>query len=134
MPNALIKKHMTVYGEAFRYGVTGLVCFGVDFLSLIVGTEIFHIYYLFSTAIAFVVGFIVNYVLSVKWVFLQRKLSNKNQERSVFLVIALVGLGLTEFCMWFFTDIVGVYYIYSKLLTTGTVFIWNFGAKKKILF
>jgi len=99
-----------------------------------VGTEIFHIYYLVSTAIAFVVGFIVNYVLSVKWVFLQRKLSNKNQERSVFLMIALVGLGLTEFCMWFFTDIVGVYYIYSKLLTTGTVFIWNFGAKKKILF
>jgi hypothetical protein len=36
--------------------------------------------------------------------------------------------------MWALTDLLFLYYIYSKLITTAVVYFWNFFARKFILF
>ena len=53
---------------------------------------------------------------------------------AVFALIGLIGLGLTELLMWLFAGRAGLHYLPSKLLTTALVFIWNFAAKKLLLF
>jgi len=46
----------------------------------------------------------------------------------------LIGLVLTEVILWFGTDYLGMDYRLSKLIAVGSVFVWNFGARKLLLF
>ena len=106
----------------------------MDFGSLYILTDIVKIHYLISAAIAFTLGLITNYSLSVVWVFSKRTLANKRLEFIVFSIIGLVGLGLNEIIIWFFTEWVHFHYLISKVFSTVVVFFWNFFARKKFLF
>jgi putative flippase GtrA len=122
------------YLQLFRYTFVGGFAFLVDFGLLIFLTEYFHIYYLLSAGIAFVVGLVVNYYLSVRWVFNNRVVQNRIVEFLVFALIGMVGLGLNELFLWIFTDKLLIHYIFSKVITTFIVYFWNFFARKLLLF
>ena len=87
-----------------------------------------------SAAAGFLVGLTLNYSLSVRWVFSQRKIANKAGEFALFAVIGIAGLGLNELIMWVLTDLMSVYYLGSKIVTTGVVYLWNFFARKLLVF
>ena len=120
--------------QLFRYVFVGGAAFIVDFGSLFILTDFFGIYYLISAAIAFILGLIVNYALSISWVFNNRKLDNLTLEFGVFSLIGIVGLGLNEVFIWFFTAEVGFYYLISKIISAVIVLFWNFFARKYVLF
>ena len=120
--------------QLFRYFVVGGAAFLVDFLSLFVLTDFFGVYYLISAAIAFILGLIVNYGLSISWVFNNRTLENSTLEFGVFSLIGIVGLGLNEIFIWFFTAEIGFYYLISKMISAVIVLFWNFFARKFVLF
>ena len=48
----------------------------------------------------------------------------------LFIIISLIGLGLTEWLMWLFTDGLGLFYLASKAIAAVIVLLWNFFAKK----
>ncbi|MCQ2318914.1 MAG: GtrA family protein [Bacteroidales bacterium] len=123
-----------VWIQIVRYFFSGGVAFLVDTGLLYVLTEFCGVYYLISSIISFSIGLIITYLLSILWVFDNRNMKNRYAEFSVFVLIGVVGLGLTSLFMWFFTDKIGVHYIFSKIITTIIVFVWNFIAKKSLLF
>lgn len=120
--------------QFFRYILVGGLAFIVDFSSLFVLTDILGIYYLVSAAIAFILGLIANYVLSISWVFNKRALGNVWSEFTIFAVIGMIGLGLNELIIWLFTDYVGLYYLASKIISAAIILFWNFFARKYTLF
>jgi putative flippase GtrA len=120
--------------QFFRYIFVGGVAFIVDFTSLYVLTDFFGIYYLYSAAAAFILGLVVNYFISISWVFNKRKLNSKTIEFSVFAMIGIVGLGLNEIFIWFFTDELNLFYLVSKILAAIIILFWNFFARKITLF
>lgn len=120
--------------QLFRYFFVGGAAFLVDFGSLFVLTDFFGVYYLISAAIAFILGLIVNYGLSISWVFNNRTLENSTLEFGVFSLIGIVGLGLNEIFIWFFTAEIGFYYLISKMISAVIVLFWNFFARKFVLF
>lgn len=120
--------------QLFRYTFVGGLSFGVDFGSLFVLKEVFHLYYLVAAAIAFVLGWGVNYIISTRWVFFQKKYKNRALEFILFGAIGLVGLGFNELFMYLLTDFLGLYYLVSKIVSTGGVYLWNFFARKFLLF
>lgn len=120
--------------QLIRYIVSGAIAFGVDFTVLWILTDFFDFYYLTSSVISFMFGLAASYLTSATWVFDEKRLSNKTIEITIFGIIGGIGLLLTSFFMWLFTSVLFIYYLYSKILTTAIVFIWNFIAKKKILF
>lgn len=120
--------------QLFRYGFVGGTAFVVDFVALYLFTEVCHIYYLVSASLSFVLGLVVNYLLSTVWIFRDGKMKNRWMEFIVFALIGVVGLGLNALVMWFFTDLLSVYYMASKAISTAIVFLWNFFARKLILF
>lgn len=120
--------------QLFRYTFVGGIAYCIDFGSLFFLTEFAKINYLISAAIAFLFGLITNYLLSTLWVFSKRTLADKKIEFLVFSIIGLVGLGLNEALIWFFTELAGFHYLISKMFSTVVVFLWNFFARKKILF
>ena len=120
--------------QLLRYGIVGGIAYSVDFGFLFFLTEFIKIHYLVSAAIAFILGLLTNYVLSILWVFPKRTLADKRIEFLIFSIIGLIGLGLNEVIIWFFTELVHFHYLISKIFSTVVVFLWNFLARKKILF
>jgi len=120
--------------QFFRYVFVGGTAFIVDFLSLFILTDYFGIYYIISAALAFILGLVTNYLLSIRWVFNQRNINNKTIEFTLFAVIGIIGLVLNELFIWFFTSELGFYYMISKIITAIIILFWNFFARKITLF
>ena len=120
--------------QFIRYTAVGGLAFVVDFGSLFLLTDGFGIHYLISAAVAFILGLTVNYLLSISWVFNLRALADKRKEFAIFGAIGLIGLGFNELFIWFFTEHVHFHYLISKACSTFLVFLWNFVARKYILF
>ena len=120
--------------QLFRYIFVGGIAFIVDLTSLFLLTNYLGIYYLISAAIAFILGLFVNYLLSVNWVFDRRSFEKRSFEFGLFAFIGLVGLGLNEVFIWFFTQNLQIYYLYSKILAAIIILFWNFFARKYTLF
>lgn len=120
--------------QLLRYGFVGACAYTVDFGSLIIFTEFLNIHYLISAALAFILGLITNYLLSIFWVFSKRSMEDKRKEFVVFTIIGMVGLGFNELFIWIFTEMAQFHYLISKLISTVFVFFWNFAARKKLLF
>lgn len=120
--------------QLLRYGFVGGIAFVADYGTLYVLTEFVYIHHLVSAGIAFILGVLVNYALSTRWVFVEHSTANKMTEFTVFAIIGIIGLGLNEFIIYIGTDLCGLHYMLSKLISTGSVFFWNFFARKYILF
>lgn len=132
--------------QFFRYTFVGGAAFLIDFtiLFLLTTTSFFTHYYLLAATISFIAGLCLNYALSVRWVFNKRNIQNQKLEFILFAVIGLIGLLLNAFFIWFFTEIAFIRFIpveskqlrivLSKILSTGFVYIWNFTARKFLLF
>ena len=122
------------YIQLFRYCFSGGIAFVVDFSILLLLTEYFAVHYLLAASLGFLAGLIITYMLSINWIFDERKIDKKTVEITIFAIIGVVGLLLTSAFMLFFTSVLLLHYLFSKILTTGIVMGWNFVAKKFILF
>ena len=135
-PRQLFKeKTANIWVQLFRYGLSGFAATAVDFLILTILTEFFgEDLLLLWTAIAFISGLSVTYILSTHWVFDSHRFKSKAAEATAFLSFGVVGLLLTEFFMWLLAEKIDMFYLLSKLIASVLVFIWNFTAKKFIVF
>lgn len=120
--------------EFLRYFAASAAALGVDF-GLYVGlTEFSGWHYLVSGAAGFCAGVTTVYVISVAWVFSERRFQTIGWEFAIFATIGIVGLALTELVLYGCTDLIGIDYRLSKVVASGIVFLFNFGARKLILF
>ena len=135
--------------QFFRYMFVGAAAFLVQFASFMIFINI-NINYLIATPMAFILGLMANYALSVNWVFNKHTLDNMWSEFVIFAVIGVVGMVLTEVLMWFFVDYVSFYQIFynvhlynsshniglyvANVVTAALVLFWNFFARKLTLF
>jgi len=120
--------------QLFRYTFVGGAAFVFDFSFLYILTEFMGLHYLLSASLSFLLGLTVNYVLSILWVFSSHALRSRWAEFAVFAVVGIVGLGLNALFMWLFTEVAGLHYLLSKIVSTILVFLWNFFARKVSLF
>ncbi len=120
--------------QFMRYTAVGGCAFVIDFLCLYILTSYFHIYYLYSAAIGFAIGIVLNYLLSISWVFDTRKIQNRQFEFVIFSIIGLGGLLLNEVFIWYFAGILLINYLMAKLISTCFVYTYNFFVRKMALF
>ncbi len=117
--------------EIIRFLLVGGGCFLLDYGLLYYLTEYAGVPYLFSSAISFTVSLVVNYLLCVTVVFHAQNQSKK--KTFWFIVTSLAGLGVNQICMWFFTEICGLWYMLAKIGAAAVVTIWNYVTKRMIL-
>ncbi len=130
-----LREDFQVAREFFKYLVVGGIAFVADFSTLWLGTEVAKIHYLVSAAAGFSLGVVVNYLLSVHWVFNYRRMKDQKMvEFATFAWIGILGLGWNEVLMYFFTWLFNGKYLWAKIPTTALVFCWNFGVRKYFLF
>lgn len=120
--------------QLLRYALAGGIAFFCDFFVMYTLVYILSCHYLLGAAAGFICGTVVNYWLSIKWVFCYRTHQSSYKEFISFTMIGVVGLCLTELLVWLFTSRGGVYPMFSKCLATVIVFFWNYFARSVILF
>lgn len=120
-------------GQLFKFGIVGVVCFFIDYLLMIALTELGQINYLLSSGISFSISVVVNYLLSMRFVFQSKKNGNKAREFILFVILSITGLFLTEILMWIGVEGLQCHYMISKILVTGIVMIYNFITRKIFL-
>ena len=119
--------------QIFKFVIVGGLAFVIDYVTLIICKEVFHLNTLLSAAIAFTVSVIVNYILSVKWVFDVNKNNSEKRNFIIFIIFSIIGLGLTELIMWLGTDVMGISYLIIKIIATVIVMVFNFITRKLFL-
>ena len=120
--------------EFIRYTIAGCAALGVDLLVLLTGTELLGLHYLVSAAAGFAAGVTASYAASIYWVFEKRNVANRGLEFQMFVLVGIVGLALTQGLMWSLTELAGWHYTHSKLFAAAVVYLWNFSARKLLLF
>lgn len=123
-----------IYIQFFRYLFVGGFAFLVDFSLLYVFSDICGIYYLISAMLSFIISLIVNYLISTYWVFNKNQMDNKLVEFGIFSLIGVVGLIFTEIILYLCTDVIGLYYLISKIIATAIVMFWNFLARRFLFY
>ena len=121
------------FKQVRNFLIVGCTVTLIDFVLLRVLTEYAGLWYLASAVISFIISTIINYLLSMKFVFKGREGRSKTQEFLIFAVLNLIGLGLTTLLMWLFVEKAGLYYMLAKVFTTGVVMFWSFFSRKIFL-
>lgn len=120
--------------QMFRYLFVGGGAFIIDWGSLFVFKTIGLNLYV-STALAFVLGLVANYLLSKAFVFKAEKSNVGNiAEFIIYGVIGVIGLGLTELLMFILAEKIGIHFLIAKIIAAAIVLVWNFVARKLILY
>lgn len=144
--------------QFFRSVFVGGIATVADMAILILFRELFKCNESVSATFGFVAGVTVNYIICTFWVFSKAKVKNRLFDFLAFCIIGIIGLGLTELIMapfsvaglfgqgYFvanstFASIISAdilptdkYYIIGKLVAIVLVYIWNFCARKFILY
>lgn len=126
-------KTKKLFLQMFKFLLVGGLAFVIDYVTLIICKEVFNIPVLISAAIAFTVSVVVNYILSVKWVFDVDKSKSEKKNFIIFIVFSVIGLGLTELIMWLGVDIIKINYLIVKIIATAIVMVFNFVTRKLFL-
>ncbi|HUI46781.1 MAG TPA: glycosyltransferase [Nitrospirota bacterium] len=117
------------YMVFLKYALVGCMGTAIDLGSLYVFIDRLHIHLLVSTALSFILAVVNNFTLNKYWTF-QNKHSNVRKQFIKFLIVSTIGLILTEMYMAIFVYGLKIWYMLSKLVTSGLVLIWNFLANK----
>lgn len=116
-----------------KFGIVGVIATAVDFGVMIALKELFGVDAVLAAGISFVVSLVVNYLLSMSYVFARREDISRQREFTLFVVLSLVGLGVNEVCMWLGTVPLALDYRLVKVGATAVVMVWNFCSRKKWL-
>lgn len=122
-----------LFQQIIRFLFVGGSAFVIDAGILFILTSLLGMHYLISGMISFTVSVIYNYILSVKWVFDASKQHKKEQELVVFIGLSIIGLGINQLFMWILVDCLSFYYMFSKVIATAIVMVYNFITRKVFL-
>lgn len=116
-----------------RFAAVGITSLMVDYVFMVFLTEntAFGLDYFKASAFSYTLSVFVNYFLSMRYVFTGREDMGKVKEASIFFVLSLIGLLLNQVIMWIAVDLLQIYYVAAKLLSTLLVTNYNFISRKK---
>ena len=120
------------YVQIVKYFFVSVVAAVVDFFTFVWMYE-FTDNYIVSNIVAFSLGVTVNYSLSLKFIFKKRRFK-KRYEFPVFMLIGIVGLGVSTFVIYITLKLVKLGPEESKLISIAATFFWNFTMRKILLF
>jgi putative flippase GtrA len=117
-----------------RYALVGGTAAVVDFVIFLVFAKLMGFNYLWVGAVGFVVATAVNYVLSIRHVFTAGVRFRREMEIALVFAVSLVGLGLNQLILYLGIGRLGMEMLLTKLLATGSVFLWNYGMRNHFVF
>ena len=115
-----------------RYCIAGTIAVTVQLAVLTSLVEIFGLHETLSSALAFCVAVVVNYILQYYWTF-----SSTGSHGTLFIkfsVVACLGLVINTSVFWTLNELLEVHYFLSQVVATGLVVMFNFLINRHFVF
>ena len=119
--------------QAMKYGLAAFGGFLADYAVLLLLKEWVGLHYLIAVPIAFTAGIAVNYLIGI-WLVFQRGNLTLGKELLLFVVISLVALLITEGSMYLLTDLLGIDYRVSRIISGVLTYLFNFFTRRFLLY
>lgn len=116
-----------------KFAVVGITSLAVDYILLLVLVEVLHVDFLIATSASFLASVVVNYFLSMRYVFSRRDDLSRKREFTIFAVLSAVGLGLNDLFMFVGVAVLSIGYQVMKLISTFMVTWYNFFSRRRFL-
>lgn len=132
--------------QILKFSVVGGISFVVDFIVYAILCNVLLVHYILAGIAGFVVSVVVNYILSMKFVFVSKENMHKGKEFVIFVVLSLIGMGLNSLILFLCIDVIYAYWLWinqlmdietvnliAKIVATGIVMVYNFVTRKIFL-
>ncbi len=130
--------------QFFRSLIVGAIATVADMAVLVLCRDSLNLKTWIATAIGFIFGLFVNFLISSLWVFKKSEVvKSRTTEFLIFGFIGVIGLLINEFIVHLFEANVSDFeifkfvlpsYLIGKLVATLVAFVWNFCARKFLLY
>lgn len=125
-----------------KHAAVGTVAFIADAATLAFLKEVFGVEPLIGSVFSFIVGVVVSYSASMRYVFERKEGISRAKEFTIYMVLSVIGLGLNTLCMYLgkvglqsigidYTD--GFWYMGVKVAATAIVTFYNFFSRRHFL-
>jgi len=101
-----------------RYVISGGTAAFVDLSLLYVFTDIFGIWYILSSIVAFLIAFIVSFTLQKFWTFKDNSRENISSQVIIYLVVTSLNLGLNTLGIYAFVHYLTFYYLAAQIIVS----------------
>lgn len=129
-----VGSHVRLAADLVKYGFASAAALALDYGLLMIGYKLLGVNYLLAAALGFVAGLCLVYLLSVRYVFSGRRRLRPGSELVGFLVTGLIGLLLNEALLSVLVESGYLSVALAKIPTAGCVFLFNFTARRALLF
>jgi len=129
-----VKQTNNIKLQLLRSILIGAIASIIDIIIFAILVEVQDFSYLLANLISFSIGLVVNYSLTIRWVFISRSPKNRLTEFLKFTSVGIIGLIMNQFILWLCIDIFMIYSLISKIIATLIAFLWNFFARKYYIF
>ena len=124
---------MKLFAQIFKFVLVGGISFIIDFMVYAVMCNVFHIHYIIAGVSGFSISVIVNYILSMRFVFESKENVRKDKEFIVFVVLSLIGMLLNSVVLFVCIELIFMHNIPAKIVATTLVMVYNFVTRKIFL-
>ena len=108
--------HDHPYGHLIKYFLAGGVVVAVNLAVLYTLTDIFGIFYLYSTVLSNLVAFCVSFVLQKYWTFRDHSRENAHKQFAVYLLLQIANVSTNAGLMYVFVTYLHIWYILSQVI------------------
>ena len=115
-----------------KFAVVGFASLAVEYtlLTCFLGAQM---NYLVATTISFAASIVINYLLSMRYVFTHRDGLSRKREFTIFAVLSAVGLGLNDLYMFVGVGLLNIGTMAMKLISTFFVTWYNYFTRRRFL-
>jgi putative flippase GtrA len=129
-----VKNFLRVADEGVRYFAASALALAIDFGIYIGLIRIADVHYLVAAPIGFALGLATIYLLSIRWVFRERRLADRRTEFALFVLVGFAGMGLNQLVLFVAVQWLAASFELAKIISAGIVFGFNFATRKLLLF
>ena len=90
--------------------------------------------YLQVASASFVLATLVNYLLSIRYVFVSGQRFRRRWEVAMVFLVSALGLALNSAVLWLCVEMAHEDLLVGKVVATGVVFFWNYFARRVLVF
>lgn len=119
--------------QFMKFALVGFASLAVEYVLLAYLLHALSMNYLLATTISFVASIVVNYLLSMKYVFVRREDMSRGSEFVIFALLSAIGLGMNDLYMFIGVSLLNMGTMAMKLISTFMVTWYNFFSRRRFL-
>ena len=127
---ALIDRH----GKVLRFITSGGTAAAVHFAVLILLVEVFAVYAVTSSVIAFLVAFAFSFILQKLWTFRNFNREAAGRQAVIYFAIAGTNFFINAGLMFLFIEYLALPYLIAQVLTSGLIAIESYFLYQHVVF